>query len=214
LASRAAWAPALFQRLADQAIRAADVPIDVAQRLTQHADPEIQARVAALWPAVLQAVEPANDAELARVIQAIESGTANPYHGQALFAESCGRCHQLFRDGGQIGPNLTPYRRDDTARLVLQIVHPNLEIREGFETWTAVTADGRIVQGFRVDQDPRTIVLRGADGQDVALPRDEVESFERDRRSLMPTGLLQSYSDQQLRDLFAYLRISQPLYEP
>ena len=73
------------------------------------------------------------------------------------------------------------------------------------------TKDGRSLTGFQVDRDNQVTVLRGLDGQDVTLPITDIESMKPNSRSLMPEGLLDGLSDQQLRDFFAYLRISQPI---
>ena len=54
-------------------------------------------------------------------------------------------------------------------------------------------------------------VLRGLDGQNVSIPREQVQTMQRFERSLMPEGLLIGLSDQELRDFFAYLRIPQPI---
>jgi hypothetical protein len=45
----------------------------------------------------------------------------------------------------------------------------------------------------------------------VVLARKEIETMERASGSLMPEGLLEGLTDTQLRDLFAYLRSTQPL---
>jgi putative heme-binding domain-containing protein len=55
------------------------------------------------------------------------------------------------------------------------------------------------------------LVIRGADGQNISLSRDEIDDLRASRQSLMPEGQLKVMTDQQIRDLFAYLRSSQPL---
>ena len=55
------------------------------------------------------------------------------------------------------------------------------------------------------------VVVRGADGNDVSLARPRVIEILPAGRSLMPEGLLDELGEEQLRDLFAYLRISQPI---
>ena len=131
--------------------------------------------------------------------------------GQQLYAANCGKCHQLFADGGKVGPDLTGYKRDDVRGMLLSVVNPSAEIREGFENYIVRTADGRTLTGLIVDQDSNVVVLRGADGQNVSLARDDVEGLRASRQSLMPDGQLKPMSEQQIRDLFAYLRSTQPL---
>jgi putative membrane-bound dehydrogenase-like protein len=211
LASRANGARALLD-----AIRRGDVPADsldddTVRRLAAHRDPSIQDAIRSLWGDDRVTRQTRVAAEMTRVTAALRDGDADPYRGKPLFETHCAKCHQLFRDGGQIGPNLTSYRRDDAANMVLQIVNPSLEIREGFETWTIWTDDGRVVTGFLTDQDAQATTIRGVDGQNVTLARAEIEQLERSPQSLMPEGILAALTEQQLRDLFAYLRISQPL---
>ena len=54
------------------------------------------------------------------------------------------------------------------------------------------------------------MTLRGFDGSEIALARKFVKETKPLGRSLMPDGILDGLSDQELRDLFAYLRSSQP----
>jgi putative heme-binding domain-containing protein len=97
--------------------------------------------------------------------------------------------------------------------ILLNVIHPSAEIREGFENYIVRTADGRTLTGFIADQDANVIVLRGADGQNLSLARDEIDDLRASRESLMPSGQLKTWSEQQVRDLFAYLRATQPLPE-
>ena len=117
----------------------------------------------------------------------------------------------LFGQGGKIGPDLTTYKRDDLRGMLLNVVNPSAEIREGFENYVARSADGRLITGFIADQDTNVVVIRGADGQSISLTRDEIDDLRASKTSLMPGGQLQALSDQQIRDLFAYLRSTQPL---
>jgi putative heme-binding domain-containing protein len=150
-------------------------------------------------------------AHIEKLSNIIAAGSGNPYQGKQLFSQSCGKCHVLFAQGGQIGPDLTSYKRDDLRGMLLNVVSPSAEIREGFENYVARTADGRTLTGFIADQDQSIVVLRGADGQNLSLPREEIEDLRASKTSLMPENQLKDFSEQQIRDLFAYLRATQPL---
>ena len=95
--------------------------------------------------------------------------------------------------------------------MLLHIVNPSAEIREGYENFLLTTKDGRTVVGFLVEQDNQTVVLRGLDGQDISLERKDIKAMNAQGASLMPAGLLTGYTDDQVRDLMAYLRSTQPL---
>ena len=139
------------------------------------------------------------------------AGAGDPYPGKKLYMQMCGKCHTLHAIGGKIGPDLTTYKRDDLRQMLIHIVNPSAEIREGFETQVALTKDGRVVTGFLVEQDQQTVTLRSPDGQTVSLERSELDELNKSRKSLMPEGQLKDLTDEQLRNLFAYLRSSQPL---
>jgi putative heme-binding domain-containing protein len=90
-------------------------------------------------------------------------------------------------------------------------VNPSITIREGFENYALFTLDGRTLTGFIEDQDSRVVVLRGTDGQRTVVNRNSIDEMQVIQRSLMPEGILKTLTPQQIRDLFAYLRSSQPL---
>ena len=54
-------------------------------------------------------------------------------------------------------------------------------------------------------------VLSCMTGKSVTLDKSAIEEMRVIPQSLMPEGLLDGLGDQQIRDLFAFLRISQPL---
>ena len=85
------------------------------------------------------------------------------------------------------------------------------EIREGYGNHIVTTKEGRILSGFLTDEDEHVIVLRGFDGNDTTISRAQIAETKATGLSLMPEGLLDSLADDRLRDLFAYLRISQPI---
>ena len=88
-------------------------------------------------------------------------GTGDPYPGKKLYMQMCGKCHTLHAVGGKIGPDLTTYKRDNVRQMLVHIVNPSAEIREGFETYVAVLKDGRVVTGFdRREGFVQTVTLR------------------------------------------------------
>ncbi|MFM7072225.1 MAG: PVC-type heme-binding CxxCH protein [Planctomycetota bacterium] len=211
LAARKTWTLALLDAVADgrvprESLAAADV-----KKLVLRPDAQIADRVRALFGEVQGATTGEMRAQVERLHDAILAGSGNPYNGKQLYIASCGKCHRLFEDGGRIGPELTSYKRDDLRRMLLNVVNPSAEIREGFENYVAITGDGRTLNGFISDQDAQVVTLRGPDGQTTVLPRADLEDLKAVPVSLMPEGLLKDLSDQQIRDLFAYLRSTQPL---
>jgi putative heme-binding domain-containing protein len=213
LASRPAWTAALLDAIDAGRIDPRTVPIDVVRKLSLHRERGIQERVAKRWGALpgLNTLEA--NRQIERLLGVLRAGRGDPYRGKPIFTARCAKCHTLFDSGGAIGPNLTSYQRDDLEALLLAVVNPSAEIREGYETVRALAKDGRRVDGFVLERDPNVLILRGADGQNVTLAADEIESTQLAPLSLMPEGLLGGLGDQEIVDLFAYLRTAQPLNE-
>lgn len=211
LSSRKEWCLLFLAAVEDGSIPGDSVELATVRRIMVHSDPEIARLVAEHWQSVEGASSEQIRQEFQRASAAIAAGESNPYRGHKLYEEKCAKCHLLFGKGGRIGPDLTSIKRDDTANMLLSIVNPSVEVREGFEQYMVLTYEGRAVSGFLFDQDSNVVVLRGQDGQNTAIERDNIEEMIRQPKSLMPEGLLDDLNDQQIRDLMSYLRRSQPI---
>jgi len=211
LVSRASWTLRLLEAVEDGRLPADRIPAETVRKMLRHDDARIAKAVRNHWGELTGATTEEMRAQMRELGEMLTVASGNPYVGKSLYQQTCGKCHRLFDEGGDIGPDLTSYQRDDLDALLLAIVNPSAEIREGFETYVALLEDGRIASGFLVDQDDHILVLRDADGRNQLLPRDEIEAVRQVPESVMPAGLLDGLGPQEIRDLFAYLRGSQPL---
>ncbi len=211
LVSRPAWALSFLKAINAGTADKKLVPQTIVRKLLFHNDKEIAALVGKHFGVIQGSTTAEMRQEIDRYAGVIAGAAGNPYSGKKLYAANCGKCHTLFGEGGKIGPELTAYKRDDLKTMLLNVVNPSAEIREGFENYLIYTADGRALNGFLVDQDSKVVVLRGVEGQTVSVERDNIDRMAPMPRSLMPEGVLKPLAPQQVRDLFAYLRATQPL---
>lgn len=210
LASRASWSARLLNAVESGRIRRATLPDEVAARLRASKDTHVAALAARLLPKP-EPVAVEFQQRIDEINRVLKAAPGNPYAGETAYEQRCAACHKLFFKGGGIGPDLTAYQRDNLGTMLLSIVNPGAEIREGFQLYTVETTDGRSLSGFFVDRDNQVTVLRGLDGENITLRSSEIADLQPAGRSLMPDGLLDGMGDQDLRDFFAYLRISQPI---
>ncbi len=207
LASRPEWALALLGELNQWRLKREDVPVDVVQQLRAYDDPRIvEATETAFGPPVGSTSEE-KQAMMGQIREILADGTGNPGPGKAIYAENCGNCHQLFGEGNKVGPALDGYERGNVNFWLAGIIEPSLEIREGFQSYVALTDDGRVINGMIADQGPQTVTLRNADNQLTVLSRDEIEELKTLPTSLMPEDTLEELTEDQIRDLFAYLML-------
>lgn len=211
LSSRSGWTLAALRAVEKKQIDAQRFSIASVRKMMLHPQAEVGELIKKHWGDVAGASTAQMMAESARIQEILKAGSGNPKQGKLQFTAHCGRCHRLFEEGGGIGPDLTPFARNNTERMMANIVNPNLEIREGFENYLVTTADGRVLTGFLADKDQQVVIVRGADGQNAIVPRADIEVMKAIPQSVMPEGTLKPLNDQQLRDLFAYLRSSQPV---
>lgn len=210
LASRPRWASGMLDALKAGAIPLSSVPAEIIEMLRAHPDKTIADSAMKLFP---RAVSGATDwqRKIAAVEAALNVPGGNPYQGETIYAQRCAGCHRLFFKGGVIGPDLTAYQRDNLGTMLVSIVNPNAEIREGFAYQMIETTTGQTISGCILERDPNVLRVRTLDGQISTLAVTELISITPLGRSLMPDGLLDDLTDAQLRDLFAWLRQSQPI---
>ena len=219
LSSRAGWSKMFLETIKlsqtglsmTRRIPVKSIPVGIVQRVKQYKQSDLKTLAEELWPTPSREDSVATEARISEVSKWVRSSTGDPYAGRTLYQNICASCHKLFGQGAEVGPELTTFKRDDLESMVLAIVNPGAEIREGYENYSIETRDGRSLSGFLVEQTKDTIVLRGLDGHNTLLNRSELTEIRPPGTSLMPEGLLDGLTEEQVRDLFAYLRSTQPL---
>ena len=211
LTSRGAWSLRLLESFARGRVPRSAFSPDILARLRLHQDVGLATMVEKHFPVSPRGARESLRPRIEQVRRIITSQPGDPYKGEPHFNARCAACHTLFFKGGKIGPDLTSYQRDDLDTMLVSIIDPNAAIREGFENYLITTKDGRSLSGFLADQDANVVVLRGFDGADISLPRAGIATMTPAGGSLMPESLLDGLTDAEIRDLFAYLRQSQPI---
>ncbi|MEO8662656.1 MAG: c-type cytochrome [Bryobacteraceae bacterium] len=138
----------------------------------------------------------------------------DPARGETLFngKGGCRGCHSLGPDLSDIGV------RRSISYLRKSLTDPEAEVPESFAVYRriilmpdnflmvhVVTAEGRAVTGFRLNEDTFTIQLRDFDGRIYSFDKSELKDLQKLwGKSPMPSysGV---FSDSELTDVVAYL---------
>lgn len=131
---------------------------------------------------------------------------ADPTHGRLLFTTTCGACHKMYEEGGEIGPDLTGSNRSNLAYILSNMIYPNEEIQDDYKMVILTTRDGRTYMGNVIAENDRQLTLRVVGQEPVNISQSNIQTRELSNASLMPEGLLQTLSDQEVLDLVAYLK--------
>jgi putative heme-binding domain-containing protein len=206
LCGRVTWASALLDAVEAGKIERSNVSLDQVRQIVLHDDKTLTARVSKLWGAVQPSTSQEKQESAAHVMRVLRTGKGDPEKGKPLFMQSCGVCHILHKGGpgGNIGPNLRAYDRTDLNFLVPNIVDPSASIRPEFATYTLRTKDRRVLSGPLVESTPQSVTIEDGTAR-VTIPRSQISLLEASTMSRMPEKLLDVLTDQQIRDLFAYI---------
>ena len=182
---------------------------DIALAAAAGFPPEIGARVDALLDGATAGLED-QAAELDALLAALPEGDI--VRGQAVFNRSdtaCLACHSIGFEGGKIGPDLTRIGEIRERRDLLEaIVYPSASFVRSYEPVVAVTGDENY-NGVVLEESERHLLLAlDADNQ-VRIGRSRIEEVRPGTVSVMPSGLSDQLTRDEVADLLAFLEATQ-----
>jgi len=206
LASRPAYADALLAAVEAGKVRPEEISAFHARQIADFADPRLSERLTKLWGQVRVSAADRQEliAKWKRELVPEAVAAADRSHGRMIFARDCGSCHVLFGAGRKLGPDLTGSNRRNIDYLLENVVDPGASVGADFRAVSFVLEDGRSITGVITAADDRTVTVQTAQATAVLDRRDIAEQVVQ-QQSLMPDGLLTNLSDQDVRDLVAYL---------
>ncbi|MEW4566152.1 c-type cytochrome [Bremerella sp. JC770] len=148
--------------------------------------------------------------DLAPVVDPAALKNRNFDKGRQLFGEaSCFACHRFDGQGGAIGPDLTGLSGRFSPRDILEsTILPSKQVSDQYQAVKILTDDGKVVVGrivnlhgdtYRVNTnmlDPNALTMVNTNTIEELVPSD---------KSMMPEGLLDNFTEEEIKDLMAYL---------
>lgn len=150
------------------------------------------------------------DGKILPSMDALAKLTGDPAAGAKVFRNAsganCVKCHQIGDDGQMIGPPLTVIGgKLSKAQLYEAILYPSAAIEMGYETWVVKTKDGDVFSGLKVEDTPDHITIKDTDAKYHDIDRDKIARMVKQSISLMPEGLNEAMTQQDLVNLVEYL---------
>jgi putative membrane-bound dehydrogenase-like protein len=169
--------------------------------LRQHSDSTIQGRASKF----LGATPATSRDEVVRRFRPALELNGNTERGRTLFQERCQSCHRLGDVGFAVGPDLAGARSGGKEKLLMNILDPNREVSPNYFGYVVETQDGESNTGLIVNESASSVVLRQPLGLEVVVPRSRITRMEASRQSLMPEGLEEGLTQQDLADLLGFV---------
>ncbi|MCA9069756.1 MAG: c-type cytochrome, partial [Planctomycetaceae bacterium] len=206
LSSRKVWAMSLLDAVEAKKIPSGEFTAYTARQLENLDDKDVSSRLKSLWGTVRQT--PADKAKqmvkYKKQMTQEALSSANRTTGRALFKKNCANCHKLFGEGGVIGPDLTGAQRTNLDYLLENLIDPSAAVAKDYQMEKLVTTEGRIITGLPIEETETALTIQTVN-EKVVVPIKEIDVRAKSDLSMMPDGLLEKLTSEEIRDLIAYL---------
>jgi putative heme-binding domain-containing protein len=194
----------LLLRLAKEQKLPEDIRFVASSELNNAHWPEIKAQAAKILP-----LPASRNAEPLPSISQLSKMTGDPARGAALFRRDdvgCIKCHQVHGEGTDFGPNLseigTKLGRD---ALFESILDPSAGISFGYEAWQIELKNGDEAYGLISSETEDDLTIKSVGSVTTHYKKADIAKRTKHKLSIMPAGLQQNMTAQELVDLVEYL---------
>ena len=158
LASRPNYGTILLEAIENEEIPRSDIPTYLARLMLR----TVGNRFLATWGPV-EGISPDMEKSFSKYRTLLTSenlSNANISKGRGLYQNSCGSCHMMYGEGGNVGPDLTGANRGDIEYLLGNILTPSAVVKENYKMTMISTEDGQYYSGVIEGENDRQISLR------------------------------------------------------
>jgi putative heme-binding domain-containing protein len=202
LLSREAWAQRLLQAVADKVVSPAEISTASQNALLNHADAGIRKRASELLPK-------GGAGERGKVVekyQVVATLHGDAVKGATVFKNVCSVCHSYLGQGMAVGPDPKAYYNKSVSDFVTAILSPNAAVEPRYAAYAVTLRDGRALTGVIANETATNLEVVQPGGIRESVLRTDVGEIRAVGLSLMPDGLEQAITPQDMADLIAYLK--------
>lgn len=201
LLSRPEWHVALLDAIDAGTIKPAEIPHVRRNALVRSANAAVKQRSVAMFRSLIESRQKVVD----KYRDALPNLKSDFAKGEAVFRRECQACHRVNNIGTEIGPNLATIRHRAPEEVLLHILDPNREVGPNFVAYAVETNDGRVLTGLIVEDTASSITLIRTTGTRETVLRSNIEEIAATGQSLMPPGLEDRVTPQEMADLLAFM---------
>lgn len=214
LTQRSAWAESLLDAINAQQIDRDALNVNQLRQLSKLSGDELRAKLARTYGSIRTAGRTDRQAVIEKVRQQLSNTSGNPFAGQGVFKQVCAQCHEIYGEGAAVGPDITRNGRNDWNQLLNNVFDPSAVIGPAYQARTVLTVDGRVITGIAIEESDQRVALKVQGGAIETIARRDIDDYQVSEVSLMPEGLENQLSEQQLADLLAFLALDRHPADP
>jgi putative membrane-bound dehydrogenase-like protein len=206
LAARPAYARRLLEAVAQQSIPRTDLHAYHVRQILALRDDALAERLKEVWGEFRSASEDKQQQidQYRTLLTPSRLRRADVGRGRAIFDKTCASCHRLFGAGEEIGPDITGSNRADLDYILENIVDPSAVVGNDYRMTVLNTVDGRVVSGLVQGESDSAVTIRTINDT-VVVAKEDIDDRQLSNLSLMPEGLLDNLSPEEVLNLVAYL---------
>ena len=205
MVSRANYAKILLNRIESNVIPISALTALAAGQLSRFKDQQLQTRLTRVYGSV-SVTDKSRRMKINRMKRMFTDDAldaANIHFGKKLYTAKCSACHKLFGEGEAIGPELTGGQRQSIDYFLENVIAPNALVPYAYKVKVVQTVDGRVLSGIVDSEDNDRVVLQ-TPKEKITVSKDDIETISATGVSLMPEGLLEDLTNDQIIDLAAF----------
>ena len=131
--------------------------------------------------------------------------------GKRMFVEAtCASCHKIGKEGGAVGPELTDLFgrwKGDRQGILREVIDPSHKIEPKYAVQLIATLDGKVLSGIVTaeDKDSVSVLVNPEAPAPSVIQRDDIDEIVKSSKSMMPKGLLDRFTKDEIFELMHYL---------
>ena len=138
------------------------------------------------------------------------TGRSHANGKQMYTIASCVSCHKLAGQGQDFGPDITKLDpKWDNVEVLKHILDPSLKIDDKYRSYTFEMDSGKIVTGMILEETPTEVKVienpLAVGSKPIVLTKTKIANRAKSPSSLMPKGLLDKLTRDEVLDLLAYI---------
>ena len=209
LTRSAASAAVLLDAVTAKQVPVAEMNANHVRQIHSLGDAGLSKRVADVWGVVKTERDPERVKIVDQFRKLVRSGSGDAVAGWKVFDAKCGQCHTIYGKGGQVGPDITGVGRETLDAILTNVIDPNLVIGKPYYVHVARTKKGTVFSGLLTEETPTRVVLRDGTKTEI-IERADIDRLVVQNISVMPEGLEKTMTEQEFRDLVAFLLTRAP----